>query len=97
MSSTQEKVELLEAELRAYNTRKGMFDPRDNRVFVSVWAALSFLFLVFMVVFKPGFVQHRDPNGDMKISKFLLLQWFMVFSIFMMVGLFVFYHCKKSS
>jgi len=95
MSTTQEKVELLEAELRAYQTRRGLFDADNHRVFISIWAALSFLFLVFMVVFKPGFVQHRNAYGELKISKFLLLQWFMVFTIFMMIALFIFYHCRR--
>lgn len=108
MSTTQQKVDLLEQELRAYESKNGggygggssmpsfsLPAISDNaRRYIAVWAFASFLFLAFMVTFKPGFVQAQTVTGQMKVSRFLLFQWFLVFSLFTLIGMWVYSHCR---
>ena len=83
-TTTQEKVDALEAELRAHEQKKHFLSRFDatQKIFIGIWSAVSLLILVLLVSYQPWFVTVEDEETEeQSISIWYLFKWFLILSI----------------
>lgn len=96
MSTTEEKVALLEREMNSHSTKHSKrFTFTTTQTFYLIgWALLNVAFVMFLLTFKPGFVYSENEHGESKVSIVKVIQIVILFAILTLIGLFVHYYCK---
>ena len=85
MSTTEEKVLLLEQELKHQSSPLYV-----SQYYLGVWIATFIAFFLFMKIFKPSFVTEDNKLVNAKMYKVLFL-----FSIISFTGIYVYYHVQR--
>lgn len=102
-TSTREKVDALEAQLREHEQRQNFISKFDStqKIFIGIWFFISLAILVLLAQFQPFFILTEDEETDEKVVSYKwFFIWFFIFSIIsgILIG-FGWYKCinKKMS
>lgn len=103
MTSTRDKVDQLEAELRRYDDYEetGETPPSHHllpaltwakKVSIGIWSILNFIWLCILIYFQPGFVMIKNENDQDEVSLKKLMIWWFVFALVSGIGIYIYRH-----
>lgn len=107
MSTTRDKVDQLEAELRRFDSYEehGETPPSHHffpamtwrkKVSIGIWSILNFLWLAFLICVRPGFITiTKDESKECIISTRKLLVWWVIFALFSAIGIYIYRHRRS--
>jgi len=90
MSTTEEKVLLLERELKHTSP---VYVPQNH---LGIWLAINVVFFLFLKVCKPRFVKKDDQKKN-EIDTFKMFKFVILFSIISFTAIYVYYHVQRKT